>query len=84
MAGPRINAERWSVVVSLVVAAAMATIALITVQQAGCDDPGRYIPTARGYELVGGCVEPGDLSVAPDSEPEPAPAPPDEHLPFRP
>ncbi|WP_064742906.1 hypothetical protein [Pseudonocardia spinosispora] len=86
MAGPKINAERWSVVVSLVVAAAMATIALITVQRAGCEDPGRYVPTASGYELVGGCVEPGDLTIGTDVEPAPAPTPPrpDDHLPFRP
>jgi hypothetical protein len=40
------------------------------VQQAGCDEPGRYELGAHGYELVGGCLAPGDLVV-----PEPAPQP---------
>ena len=54
----------------LIVAAALAAVAVLTVQQAGCDEPGRYELGAHGYELVGGCLAPGDLVV-----PEPAPQP---------
>jgi hypothetical protein len=52
----------------LLVAAALAVVAVVTVEQAGCDDPGRYELRADGYELVGGCVAPGDL-VVPDPTP---------------
>jgi len=52
----------------LLVAAALAVVAVVTVEQAGCDDPGRYEPRAGGYELVGGCVAPGDI-VVPDTKP---------------
>lgn len=62
----------WSVAVTLVVTAVMATIAVVTVRQAGCDDPGRYVATAGGYELVGGCLVPGDLPVTPGAGSEPA------------
>ena len=55
-------------VVLWVVAAALAAVAVVTVQRAGCDDPGRYVPHAGGYELVGGCLSPGDI-VAPDPRP---------------
>jgi len=57
----------------LLVAAVLAATAVATVQAAGCDNPGHYELGARGYELVGGCIAPGDLVV-----PEPAPqlAPP--------
>ena len=47
----------------LLVAAALAAVAVVTVEQAGCDDPGRYELRAGGYELVGGCVAPGDIVV---------------------
>ncbi|HEY2203175.1 MAG TPA: hypothetical protein VGH99_01675 [Pseudonocardia sp.] len=82
MMGPVAGGTRWSVAVSLLVAAAMATIAFFTVQQAGCHDPGQYVARPGGYELVGGCVEPNDLPVAPDT----APAPPatDARSPLRP
>ena len=54
----------------LIVAAAFTAVAVATVQQAGCEEPGRYELGAHGYELVGGCIAPGDLVV-----PEPAPQP---------
>jgi hypothetical protein len=83
MVGPSADGTRWSVVVSLVVAAAMAAIAFVTVQQAGCHDPGRYVARGDGYELIGGCVEPDDLPIAPDTLPTQAPAP-DTRSPLRP
>ncbi|HWN35524.1 MAG TPA: hypothetical protein VNP03_22425 [Pseudonocardia sp.] len=83
MVGPSTGGTRWSVVVSLLVAAAMATIAFITVQQAGCHNPGQYIARGTGYELVGGCIEPNDLPIAPDTTPAPQPAT-DPRSPFRP
>jgi hypothetical protein len=47
----------------LLVAALLAAIAVVTVKGAGCDDPGRYELVAGGYELVGGCIAPGDIVV---------------------
>ncbi|HVL86365.1 MAG TPA: hypothetical protein VM367_19020 [Pseudonocardia sp.] len=58
----------------LLAAAALMAGAFAAVQRAGCDDPGRYEQRADGYELVGGCVAPGDI-VVPDPGPLPAPAP---------
>lgn len=59
-------------VAPLIIAAALAAVAVATVQGAGCDDPGRYEIRAEGYELVGGCLAAGDIMV-----PEPVPlAPP--------
>jgi hypothetical protein len=83
MMGPSADGTRWSVVVSLVVAAAMAAIAFVTVQQAGCHDPGRYVARGDGYELIGGCVEPDDLPIAPDTAPT-QPSAPDTRSPLRP
>jgi hypothetical protein len=54
----------------LLVAAVLTAIAVGTVQNAGCDDPGHYELVAGDYQLVGGCIAPGDIVV-----PEPAPAP---------
>jgi hypothetical protein len=56
----------------LLVAAVLAAIAVVTVKGAGCDDPGRYEPVAGGYQLIGGCIAPGDIIV-----PDPAPVVPD-------
>lgn len=57
----------------LLVAAVLTAIAVVTVESAGCDDPGHYEPVAGGYELVGGCIAPGDILV-PGPDPLPAPA----------
>ena len=54
---------RLRAVAPLLVAAALAGVAVFTVQRAGCDEPGRYVPTAAGYDLVGGCLAPGDIVV---------------------
>jgi hypothetical protein len=61
---------RLRAIAPLIVAATLAAVAVLTVQRAGCDEPGHYELGARGYELVGGCIAPGDLVV-----PEPAPKP---------
>jgi hypothetical protein len=82
MIGPSAAGARWSVVVSLLVAAAMATIAFITVHQAGCHDPGRYLVRSDGYQLVGGCVEANDLPISPDLTPTPPTS--DVRSPYRP
>ncbi|MGQ0481407.1 MAG: hypothetical protein ACT4O0_10335 [Pseudonocardia sp.] len=84
MASVRTGAGAGSLVVSAVVAGVLATIAVITVEQAGCDDPGHYVVGARGYELIGGCVEPGDLPVSPSGPWAPAPGIPDPRSPLRP
>jgi hypothetical protein len=62
---------RLRAIAPLLVAAVLTAIAVVTVKSAGCDDPGRYELVAGGYELVGGCIAPGDIVV-----PEPSPIPP--------
>lgn len=57
--------------VPLLAAGVLTLLAVLTVHSAGCDDPGRYELRGTGYELVGGCIAPGDVLV-----PAPAPAPP--------
>jgi hypothetical protein len=83
MIGPETVGARWSVVVSLLVAAAMATIAFVTVRQAGCPDPGRYVARDYGYELIGGCLDATDLRITPDLTPLP-PTTSDARTPYRP
>ena len=56
------------VVATLAAAALLSGAAAYTVDRAGCDDPGRYVQTAETVELVGGCLEPGDLPVGPAAE----------------
>lgn len=48
---------------SLAVAAGLIGAAFLTVQHAGCDDPGHFVTRAGVVELVGGCVAAGDLVV---------------------
>ncbi len=62
---------RLRAIAPILVAAALTAVAVVTAHEAGCDDPGRYELRADGYELVGGCLAPGDLLV-----PEPAPPAP--------
>jgi hypothetical protein len=50
---------------TLTAAALLAAAAVYTVERAGCDDPGHYVRTGESVELVGGCLEPGDLPVGP-------------------
>jgi hypothetical protein len=74
----------WSVVVSALVAVAMSAIAVVTVNHAGCSEPGRYVQHGGQYELVGGCLEPGDLPVAPETQPYQPHQSPDRGAPLRP
>jgi len=62
------------VVATVAAAALLSGAAVYTVDRAACDDPGRYVRTGDTIELVGGCLEPGDLPVGP-----PAPAQQDTH-----
>ena len=84
MTGPRAGTGAWSVVVSLLVVAAMTTIAVVTVARAGCENPGRYVVGAGGYELVGGCIEPDDLPVTAATSPTPPVSTFDQRAPLRP
>jgi hypothetical protein len=59
---------RLRAIAPLLVAAALTAVAVATVDGAGCDEPGRYELGPSGYELIGGCLAPGDLMV-----PDPAP-----------
>jgi hypothetical protein len=61
---------RLRAIAPLLVAAVLTAIAVFTVTSAGCDDPGRYELVGGEYQLVGGCIAPGDIVV-----PEPAPVP---------
>ena len=48
-------------------AVTLAGLAVFTVQQAGCADPGRYVQHDDGrIELVGSCVDPEQLQPVPD------------------
>jgi len=62
---------RLRAIAPLLVAAVLTAIAVVTVKSAGCDDPGHYELVGGGYQLVGGCIAPGDILV-----PEPAPVTP--------
>jgi hypothetical protein len=64
---------RLRTIAPLIVAAALAAVAVATVQQAGCAEPGHYELGAHGYELVGGCIAAGDL-VVPEPAPQPVPS----------
>ncbi|MEJ3653716.1 hypothetical protein WEH80_12100 [Actinomycetes bacterium KLBMP 9759] len=59
----------------LVVAGALAAVAVVTVERAGCADPGRYELVGDHYELVGGCIAAGDIVVPEPVPPTPAIAP---------
>jgi len=58
--------ERWMpAMVTAGVAALLAAAAVVTADQAGCDEPGRYVSAPGGIQLVGGCLNSADLPVAP-------------------
>jgi hypothetical protein len=58
--------RRWiPVVVTAGVAALLAGAAVFTAEQAGCAEPGSYVPVPGGVQLVGGCLNSADLPVAP-------------------
>jgi hypothetical protein len=70
--------RRWlQVVVTSGVAALLAVAAVFTADRAGCAEPGSYVQTPGGIQLVGGCLNSADLPVAP---PHPVHLPP---LPFK-
>ena len=49
-------------------AVTLAGVAVFTVHQAGCADPGRYVQHDDGQvELVGSCVDPEQLPPAPQT-----------------
>jgi len=57
-------------------AVALAGVAIFSIQQTGCGDPGHYVQRDDGrLELVGSCLDPAKLPPArqtPKSEPVPA------------
>ncbi len=60
------GSARWMPLAATAAVAAMLTgAAAITVDQAGCDEPGTWVFTAEGPQLVGGCLDSEDLPVAP-------------------
>ena len=68
--------SRVRAIAPLLASVALAVVAVLTGREAGCDDPGRYESRAEGYELVGGCVAPGDIVLrnpvppAPSADPD--------------
>ncbi|MGH3907874.1 MAG: hypothetical protein ACRDTE_27405 [Pseudonocardiaceae bacterium] len=66
------------VAVTSAVAALLAGAAVVTADQAACDEPGSYVFAPGGVELVGGCLHSDDLPVAPplDEQFPPPPAAP--------
>lgn len=77
------RAHWMPVAVTTAVAALLACAAVITANQAACDEPGSYVFAPGGVELVGGCLRgddlPVDLPVAPPP-PEDPPTPPVQSL----
>jgi hypothetical protein len=59
----RVRGIRAGALVPLAAAAVLGTLAIVTVEQAGCSDPGHYERVAGGYRLVGGCFDAADLVV---------------------
>ena len=59
-----------------VAATALAGVAVFTVSNAGCADPGRYVQHAGHVELVGGCVDARDLPKPPGAVDNQAPVQP--------
>lgn len=58
--------RRWlPVLVTTGVAALLAVAAVFTADRAGCAEPGSYVRTPGGIQLVGGCLNIADLPVAP-------------------
>jgi len=58
--------RRWlRVVLTTGVAALLAVAAVFTADRAGCAEPGSYVRTPAGVQLVGGCLNSADLPVAP-------------------
>jgi hypothetical protein len=71
--------RRWlPVLVTAGVAALLAAAAVFTADRAGCAEPGSYVRTPSGVQLVGGCLNSADLPVAP---PQPIHHPPLPHSP---
>lgn len=72
------GAHWMPVVVTSAVAALLACAAVVTANEAACDEPGSYVVAPGGVQLVGGCLRSDDLPVAPPMPPERAPALPAE------
>lgn len=74
------RSARWMpVAVPSAVAAMLACAAVVTANQAACDEPGRYVLAPGGVQLVGGCLHRDDLPVAPPAD-EQFPPPPAQPL----
>lgn len=53
------------VAVTSAVAGLLVCAAVVTADQAACDDPGSYVLAPGGVQLVGGCLHSDDVPVAP-------------------
>ena len=57
-------------VAPLVLAAALAGVAVVTVERAGCEAPGRYEVGTQGVAYVPGCLLPGELAPSRPDDPD--------------
>ncbi|MBB5153492.1 hypothetical protein [Saccharopolyspora phatthalungensis] len=55
----------FPLVTGIVTATALSGAAVLAVLQSGCDEPGSYHSHDGVVELIGGCLQPGDLPVSP-------------------
>lgn len=70
------RSARWMpVAVTSAVAGLLAGAAIVTANEAACDEPGSYVLGAGNVQLVGGCLQSGDLPVAPPRDEQPPPPP---------
>lgn len=64
---------RWAPLALTAIVAGMLTgAAAVTVDQAGCDEPGTWVVASDRAQLVGGCLDREELPVAPLPAPDPA------------
>ncbi|MGH3917252.1 MAG: hypothetical protein ACRDTC_28140 [Pseudonocardiaceae bacterium] len=69
------RSARWmSLAVSSVVVGLLTGAAVVTANEAACDEPGRYVLAPGGVQLVGGCLPPEELPVAPPRDEQLPPA----------
>lgn len=74
------RSARWvQVAVTSAVAGLLAGAAVVTADQAACDDPGHYVFAPDQVQLVDGCLRSGNLPVAPPRD-EQRPPPSGESL----
>lgn len=75
MARPTLASGAVPLVTGIATATVLSGAAVFTVAHAGCEHPGIYRVHNGVVELVGGCVTPEDIPVAPEKSPASSPRP---------